>query len=174
VTLGTFNNAETFAAYPADRPNLKPGVSPCDSRWTYGNPNSWFNPAIFTLPSPGQYGNAGRNIMCGPNLVDFDLSFLKTTKLMEPFSLQFRVETYNLFNHPNFNVPVNTQGPTGNGGNGDAVFLGRATTVPNGSPCTPANDPANLGCGILSPNVGRVFSSVTSSRQIQLALKLIF
>ena len=174
VTLGSFDNAETFSADPADRPNLKPGVNPCSSEWTYGNPSLWFNPAIFTLPPPGQYGNAGRNIMCGPSFVNFDLSFLKMTKLTERFSLQFRAEIYNLFNHPNFNVPVNTQGPTGNGGNGDAVFIGRAATLPNGSPCTPATDPLNLGCGIVSPNVGRIFSTVNSSRQIQFGLKLIF
>lgn len=174
VTLGTFNNAETFAADPADRPNLKPAIDPCGYKVTYGNPNLWFNPTIFTLPPPGQYGNSGRNIMCGPDFVNFDLAMLKMTKLSERFSLQFRAEIYNLFNHPNFNVPVNTQGPTGNGGNGDAVFIGRAATLPNGAPCTPANDPANLGCGILSPNVGRIFSTVNASRQIQFGLKLIF
>jgi hypothetical protein len=66
----------------------------------------------------------------------------------------------------NFNVPVNTTGPNGSGGNGDQVFLGRA------SACNPAVSAD--GCGILVRNVGRIFSTVTTSRQIQFAVKLMF
>jgi hypothetical protein len=96
-----------------------------------------------------------------------DFSLLKETALSERLRLQFRAEFFNLFNHANFDVPVNTQGPTGSGGNGDAIFVGRA-----GGSCNPASDP--LGCGILAPNVGRIFRTVTTSRQIQFALKLMF
>jgi hypothetical protein len=163
--LGAFNNSGTMALQPADRPDLKAGVNPCGAP-ILGRPNQWFDPTIFTLPPPGRFGNAGRNILCGPSLKNVDFSVLKETGLSERVRLQFRAEIFNLFNHPNFDVPVNTQGPTGSGGNGDAIFVGRAGS------CNPASDA--LGCGILAPNVGRIFRTVTTSRQIQFALKLMF
>jgi hypothetical protein len=162
--LGAFNNSGTMSSVPADRPDLKPGVNACAA--TLGNPNQWFNPSIFTLPAAGTYGNAGRNILCGPPLKNLDLSLSKRTSIGERAQAEFRVETFNVFNHANFAVPVNTQGPTGNGGNGDAIFSGRESN------CSPS--PANAGCGILAANVGRIMSTVGSSRQIQLALKITF
>ena len=136
-------------------------MKPCAS--VTGNPNQWFNPSIFNLPAPGSFGNAGRNILCGPGLENVDFSVTKRTKLSDRAELQFRAEFFNLFNHANFNVPVNTQGATGSGGNGDAVFLGS-----RGAPCQQATDP--LGCGILAPNAGRISSTVTPTRQIQIGL----
>ena len=176
VNLGQFNNSGTRAPTPADRPDLKPGVRPCSGAVTSGDPARWFDPTIFTLPAAGQFGNAGRNIMCGPALFSMDLALLKVVKLGEHGpQLQFRAELFNLLNHPNFDVPVNTQASTGSGGNGDAVFIGRRSTLAdNVTPCTAANDPAHLGCGILAPDVGRITRTVTSSRQVQFALKLIF
>lgn len=164
-----FNNSLTNASFPADRPDVKPGVNPCKAET--GNINSWFDPTIFTLPTTPDangniFGNAGRNSLCGPTLKDLDLSLIKETQVSEGVSLEFRVEFFNIFNHPNFNVPDNTQGPNGTGGNGDATFVGRA------SGCNPATDPT--GCGIPAGNVGRIFSTVTSSRQIQFGLKVIF
>ena len=165
--LGAFNNSATLGLQAADRPNLKSNVTPCSDSVIRGQPDQWFDATIFTLPPPGQFGNAGRNILCGPRLVNFDFSVLKDTRLSERVVLQFRAEFFNLFNHASFDVPVNTQGPTGSGGNGDAIFVGRT-----GGSCNPASDP--LGCGILAPNVGRIFRTVTTSRQIQFALKLRF
>ena len=163
-----FNNSLTAASFPADRPNLKPGLSPCAA--VTGNVSKWFDPAIFTLPnSPNSEGNifgdAGRNSLCGPNLKNLDFSVLKATRVRERATLEFRAEFFNILNHPNFNVPDNTQGPNGTGGNGDAIFVGRV------SGCG-ANDA--LECGIPAGNAGRIFSTVTSARQIQLALKLIY
>lgn len=166
ANLGSFNNSGTFASFPADRPNLVAGAKPCGSA-QLSKPTQWFDPSIFSLPPGGRFGNVGRNILCGPDLKNFDFSLSKDTKLGERIGLEFRAEFFNLFNHANFDVPVNTQGPNGNGGNGDAIFTGR-----KGAPCNPATDPA--GCGILAPNVGRVFRTATPSRQIQFALKLTF
>jgi hypothetical protein len=165
ANLGSFNNSGTLSNSPADRPNLKPGVNACST--VTGRPDGWFDPSIFTLPASGTFGNAGRNILCGPSLKNFDFSLTKQSKFRERVDLEFRVEFFNLFNHPNFNMPVNTQGPSGAGGNGDAIFIGS-----RGAPCQPASD--SLGCGILAPDVGRISSTVTSSRQIQFGLKVNF
>ena len=163
-----FNNSLTAASFSADRPDIKPRVNPCKA--ATGNINQWFDPGIFTLPNTPDangnvFGNAGRNSLCGPSLKEIDFSLIKRTQISERASLEFRAEFFNIFNHPNFNVPDNTQGPNGTGGNGDAIFLGRAAG------CNPAADA--LGCGIPAGNAGRIFSTVTSARQIQFAVKLI-
>jgi hypothetical protein len=166
ANLGAFDNSGSTSGgyWPADRPNLVAGAKPCTFT---GNPDVWFDAHIFTLPSAGSFGNAGRNIMCGPSLKNFDMTFVKQIRLTERHGVEFRTEVFNLFNHPNFDVPVNTTGPNGSGGNGEQIFIGRQA----GS-CNPAID--STGCGILAPNAGRIFRTVTSSRQIQLALKLTF
>lgn len=163
-----FNNSLTAASFPADRPDIKPGENPCSA--ASGNVNQWFDPSVFTLPNTPDangniFGDAGRNSLCGPSLAELDLSLIKQTKITERASLEFRAEFFNVFNHPNFNVPDNTQGPNGTGGNGDAIFFGRATG------CNPATDAS--GCGIPAGNAGRIFSTVTSARQIQFAIKLV-
>ena len=63
---------------------------------TLGSPDRWFDPSVFTLPAPGQYGNSGRNTLCGPTLSNFDFSLTKETKLKDKASLQFRAEFFNL------------------------------------------------------------------------------
>ena len=70
-----------------------------------------FNPAAFARPvaspsDPTLFGNAGRNILTGPSFSNTDLSLMKNFKLMEKTRLQFRWEVFNVFNHPNFQVPV--------------------------------------------------------------------
>ncbi|HEY8228695.1 MAG TPA: TonB-dependent receptor [Pyrinomonadaceae bacterium] len=88
-----------------DRPNV------------VGNPNlgnptpaRWFNPAAFAFPAPGTFGNAGRNILDGPGYQNVNASLVKNTALSERMNLQFRAEFFNLFNHPNFNLPDNFLG----------------------------------------------------------------
>jgi hypothetical protein len=88
-----------------DRPNL------------VGNPElsdpttlQWFNTAAFAFPPPGTFGNAGRNILDGPGFQNVNASLLKNTRITERVNLQFRAEAFNLFNHPNFNLPDNFLG----------------------------------------------------------------
>ena len=68
-------------------------------------PNEWFNTAAFAPASPGHFGNAGRNILSGPGLADFDFSIIKNTRFGERLNTQFRAEFFNLFNRTNFNLP---------------------------------------------------------------------
>jgi len=70
-----------------------------------GGPNRYFNPAAFIQPLSGTYGNAGRNILQGPGLVETDLSLTKVFSFTERWKLQFRSEFFNIFNHTNFNAP---------------------------------------------------------------------
>jgi Carboxypeptidase regulatory-like domain/TonB dependent receptor len=62
----------------------------------------WFNTSCFALPARGTYGNAGRNIILGPGYFNTNLSLMKDFHFTEARYLQFRVEFFNAFNHPNF------------------------------------------------------------------------
>jgi hypothetical protein len=91
-------------------------------------------------------GNASRNSLNGPGLINFDVSLFKNMtfkRISENFSAQFRVELFNIFNHPNFSPPVDN----------NALF-----------------DSTGAALG----GAGTITSTVTTSRQIQLALKLIW
>ena len=88
-----------------DRPNVagNPEIS-------NPSPDRWFNTAAFAFPAPGTFGNAGRNILDGPGFQNVNASLMKNTRLTESVNLQFRAEVFNLFNHPNFNLPDNFLG----------------------------------------------------------------
>jgi Carboxypeptidase regulatory-like domain len=65
--------------------------------------NFYFNPAAFTPPSTG-YG-LPRNFFTGPGRTNLDLALAKTTAITERLSAEFRVEAFNVFNHPEFANP---------------------------------------------------------------------
>jgi len=79
-----------------------------------GNPNAnfhrsiaeWFNTAAFAQPAAGVLGNSGRNILRAPGIENFDISAFKNVALLERLSAQFRVESFNAFNHTQFGTPV--------------------------------------------------------------------
>ena len=68
--------------------------------------NRWFNAGAFAIPAPFTFGNAGKNILTGPGLVNFDVSLYKNFKFAERMNLQFRSEFFNIFNHANFANPA--------------------------------------------------------------------
>jgi hypothetical protein len=53
------------------------------------------------------YGTSGRNLFRGPFQVRFDLSLAKEFPIKERFRLRFRVDAFNIFNHPDFDAPNN-------------------------------------------------------------------
>jgi hypothetical protein len=83
-----------------ERPNLA-----ADPNSGPKTPAEWFNTAAFTLPAQYTFGNAGRNIVIGPGLGNLDLSLQKEWALRENQAIQFRFDTFNALNHPNFNLP---------------------------------------------------------------------
>jgi hypothetical protein len=112
----------------------------------------------FVPPPPGQItctnrrGNLGRNALTGPPLKNFDFSLFKNipvTGISETFRVQFRAEIFNIFNHPNFAPPLNHL----------AVFTQSSV------------DPTQLDT---VAGAGQLDSTVTTSRQIQFGLKLIW
>ena len=116
----------------------------------------FYNPGSLTAPAGMTFcqnllGTAGRNSLYGPGLKTVDFSIFKNThlpRISETFNVQFRAEFFNILNHPNFAAPNFL-----NDSNNNSIFN------PNGSV---------LG------NAGVIGSTSTSSRQIQLGLKLVW
>jgi hypothetical protein len=105
----------------ANRPNLNPGrnnsnitsgtTAGCNGVATgqrLGGPDLYYDPCAFSLQQAGFLGNAGMNILTAPGLFNLDFSLVKDTalaRLGESGALQFRVETFNIFNRTNFVRP---------------------------------------------------------------------
>jgi len=112
----------------SQRPNLVPGVPIYAA-----NPgvNGWFNPAAFSLPANGAWGNLGRYIANGPGMYEIDSSLQKRFRITERLGLNFRAAAYNLFNHPIFANPSGSIGSlTGNPPSVSGSF-GRITSIIN-------------------------------------------
>ncbi|HYL15902.1 MAG TPA: carboxypeptidase regulatory-like domain-containing protein [Terriglobales bacterium] len=102
-TVNISSDQANIGAGPAQRPNIS--ANPNDGPKT---PQQWFSTSFFSLPALYTFGNAPRNAVIGPGLQEFDLSLQKDIRLTESSKLLFRAEAYNLFNHPNFNIPNRT------------------------------------------------------------------
>jgi hypothetical protein len=70
--------------------------------------NQWFNTAAFTTNAVGTFGQTGRGILRRPGAVNFDLSLFRRIPITERFLGELRVETFNVLNHPNYDLIYNT------------------------------------------------------------------
>jgi len=150
VDIITSNTSFTGVAN-AMRPNILGPVPVGIGSAANGNPQ-YFPALACNFPAaanclfqvPPGFGNMGRNAIVGPGFEDIDLSLFKDTRITEKLKAQFRADAFNLFNHPNFAQPQRTVSTAA--GNSFGQITG--TRSP----------PGDAG----------------SSRQIQLALKLLF
>jgi hypothetical protein len=76
----------------------------------------WYDPTAFVQPPAGsfRYGNEGRGVLYSPGWTNFDLSAAKNFTILENLKVQFRVDAFNTFNHPQFGNPnqtVNSSNP---------------------------------------------------------------
>jgi hypothetical protein len=68
----------------------------------------YLNPAAFTLPALGSYGNMGRNSIAGPGTFTLDMGLTRRFGITESQALEFRAEVFNLPNHVNWNNPISS------------------------------------------------------------------
>ena len=69
-------------------------------------PQNWINPCAFMAPAGPAFGDLGRNTLIGPSFKDVDFSLSKEFPLSgETRKFQFRADLFNIFNHPNFDIP---------------------------------------------------------------------
>jgi hypothetical protein len=64
------------------------------------NLDHWLNPAAFTRPANGEWGNSANNIQ-GPGAITINMGLSRTFNIRENQTLQFRAEAFNLPNHLN-------------------------------------------------------------------------
>jgi carboxypeptidase family protein len=99
----------------------------------FGPMDSWFDPTVIAQPffsqlaangEPGMFGFGGRNALTGPGRNNWDLALHKEFQLPwykgEHSTLQFRAETFNTFNHPQWN----------------GINIGCSSSIGFGQPCT--------------------------------------
>ncbi|HEY2017472.1 MAG TPA: TonB-dependent receptor [Bryobacteraceae bacterium] len=65
----------------------------------------WVSPSAFALPVPNTFGNAGRDILRGPGLTNYDLNIVRKFPVKEKVNLEFRLEANNATNTPHFANP---------------------------------------------------------------------
>ncbi len=162
--VGVINTPGGGASRNIRRPNLIAGVSPY-----LNNDRNIINPAAFSIPLPGAFGDLPRNALRGPNFRQFDLVFNKRFAITESTNLEFRTEIFNIFNFANFAVPsttLNNSLPTVN----TAGVLSAGGLQP-GSGFSQSQ--AGGTFGLLRQTVERTVGLGTS-RQIQFALRLNF
>lgn len=114
-----FGTQNTYALAGYAFPNRVSGVSirpqhrsaRCEagSGPQYGCVNEWYNPAAFSRPADGTFGNVRRNSLYGPGIDEVNLSAGKSFKLpWEDISLQIKADAVNAFNHASFSLPTGT------------------------------------------------------------------
>jgi hypothetical protein len=143
---------------------VRPDASGHLGAFWFGNPNAFQQPCQLgddyrprvgspagCIPLTG-FGYLGERptTTTGPGFHRLDFSTFKNIPINERFSLQFRAEFFNIFNHPNFNAP-------GFGGNG-VVAIANSTNFTN----------SNFG------EIGSTRDAPYDPRQIQFALKLYY
>jgi hypothetical protein len=128
-----------------DRPSYAPGYGPGNA--VLGRVDQWFDPAAFALQPAGTFGNTGRGDFTGPNLRTLDLSLMKTARwgaLGGDGRLELRVEAFNVLNRANFGVPE---------------LRAFAGTRDGEAPLS---------------TFGRITTTVTSARQVQVGIRAVF
>ncbi len=91
-------------------PDLVAGANPNAAPANGSNPGEWFNTANFLHPTPLTQGNLGLQTNFGPPTRTLDFSIFKDFALTERFNVEFRAESFNLANTPQFGLPDNTLG----------------------------------------------------------------
>jgi len=63
----------------------------------------YYNPAAFAIPTGLTFGNVGRDTLYLPGRLNFDFGLSKQFPINERTGFDFKWETFNLFNHTQFN-----------------------------------------------------------------------
>jgi hypothetical protein len=144
----------------AFRNNRRPSVvAGANTFLSTGDGRYFLNPAAFTIPTPGTFGNLGRYVLHGPRLSQLDFTLHKQFRIDEKRSFEYRVEFYNILNHANFANPPATA----------ANALG--TSFQPGQPFSSSS--AGAAFGVFNSTVSKDVG-LGAQRQIQMSLRFNF
>jgi hypothetical protein len=133
VTLGG-NAGSNGVQNGTNFPNLSGSVSYPKTRGT--NSVQWFSPGSFTAPALGAWGTLGHDALRGPGRDEWNIALHKIFKFTEHSQFEFRAETFNAFNHPQWQADVS------NGGYGSSCgWNGTTCSGGNFGAITSAYDP---------------------------------
>jgi hypothetical protein len=107
ITISRSASALPDGNTSGQRPNLVPGVPLYAANPSIGG---WFNPAAFSAPANGTWGNLGRYIANGPGAFEIDSSLQKRFRINERLAINFRAAAFNLLNHPELRNPSSSVG----------------------------------------------------------------
>ena len=142
-----YGTQNTYAQAGNGFPNWS-GISPKPTHRSY---NEWFNPAAFTIPANGTFGDVRRNSLYGPGIEQENLSASKTFSLPgDRAKLLIRADASNAFNHPSWGLPGQS---------------GTSLTAPAG---------ATVGDQYTGPSTGQITTNEVGARNVQLGARLSF
>jgi len=127
-----WDNPNQVSALRAEDPRISQTLDNCA-----GHPHVgffFFNPADVCHATLGTFGNAGRDSLHGPGLNFTNLAIMKDIPVKEQMRFELRLETFNTFNHVNFNNPQAGFGSGGNSTNVNSGTFGRFTSDSNIGP----------------------------------------
>jgi hypothetical protein len=108
-TITTQINAGTGLPENPLYPGIVPGTGFSGYRPDYTGaplyaapPGLYLNPAAYTVPLPGQWGNAGRNTIEGPDQFSINASFTRTFRLRDRMNMDVILNSSNPINHPTY------------------------------------------------------------------------
>jgi len=106
VTTGVDNS---LTGVNLDRPNLVDATQVYKNGYHFSDPQHvYLNANAFSPNALGTFGNVQRNAFKGPGYFDLDASAGRIFQLPERWSLEFRMDAFNVLNHVNFNNPSPT------------------------------------------------------------------
>jgi hypothetical protein len=113
--------------------DFAPGFSKITIMNPKSNGNFYFNPAAFqpivdAYNPSDPYGTTSRDFFRGPGRTNLDMALAKTTAITERLNAEFRVEAFNVFNHPEFANPE-TNIDSANFGEITSTTLGTGTAA---------------------------------------------
>lgn len=152
------------------RPDLIVGANPY-----LNNDRNFIDPAAFTTPSPGAFGNLPRNAFSGPSFSQFDLILNKRFRFTERMNVEFRTEIFNILNNTNFanpSVTLNNALPTLSFNSTTGAYTASSSNVVQpGQAFT--QGAAGATFGLLRSTVNRTVG-LGSNRQIQFGFRFNF
>jgi hypothetical protein len=138
----------------------------------------WINPNRYTLNGfkLGTIGTTPAGDCFGPGVSRTDFSVAKNFSITERIKMQFRMDFFNLFNHPQYNNPNNgnTNGYVNIGFSSANTAASPAFLTANGAPTTSLANAVSIANSSPSSVVGQVTSDNQRDRQIQYSLRLTF
>jgi len=92
-----------YAISGAERPNYVAGVPLTPPGGS--TPAEWINPAAFSTPAPGTFGDLGRNAFRARGISQIDLALFKEVSIAERLRIRFRADVFNVLNRAQYGAP---------------------------------------------------------------------